>query len=80
MIYDRAGALFLTGLEDHAIHRYLPAGAAGKTETLLSSPQLQWPDTFAIGPDGALYVTTSQIDKQPTPPGPYKLFKVVRER
>jgi sugar lactone lactonase YvrE len=80
MIYDRAGALFLTGLEDHAIERYLPTGAAGKRETLLSSPQLQWPDTFAIGPDGALYVTTSQIDKQPTPPGPYKLFKIVRQR
>lgn len=77
MIYDHAGALFLTGLENHAITHYRPAGAAGKIETLLTSPQLQWPDTFAIGPDGALYVTTSQIDTQPHPPGPYKLFKII---
>jgi sugar lactone lactonase YvrE len=77
MMYDRAGAVFLTGLENHAVSRYVPAGAAGRIETLVSSPELQWPDTFAIGPDGALYVTTSQIDKQPHPPGPYRLFKVV---
>ena len=44
---------------------------------LVVATGLDNPRGLSFGPDGALYVTTSQIDKQPHPPGPYRLFKVV---
>ena len=28
---------------------------------LIQDPRLRWPDTFAQGPDGAIYFTTSHI-------------------
>jgi hypothetical protein len=36
---------------------------------LISNPQLLWPDTMAVGPDGYLYVTSSQHREQGFEPG-----------
>lgn len=32
-------------------------------ERLVVDRRLQWPDTFAQGPDGAMYVTASRINE-----------------
>jgi sugar lactone lactonase YvrE len=80
MAYDRAGRIFLTQLELNAITRFTPGPSGNRVETIYQSPELAWPDTFAVGPDGSLYVTTSQIHLQPTPPAPYKLFKLIPTR
>lgn len=37
----------------------------GKITTLAQDPRLRWPDTFAQGPDGAIYVTASHIQDSP---------------
>jgi sugar lactone lactonase YvrE len=55
--FDRRARLFISGVEDHAIRVRDDAGL----RTLLRDPELRWPDTFAEGPDGTMYVTDSRI-------------------
>ncbi|MGI4858785.1 MAG: SMP-30/gluconolactonase/LRE family protein [Janthinobacterium lividum] len=55
--FDRNGRLFITGVEDHSIK--VREGAT--VRTLLRDPHIRWPDTFALGPDGTMYVTDSRI-------------------
>jgi sugar lactone lactonase YvrE len=74
MIFDPQGYLYLTGVTQNAITRLTPAN---ELQIVTQDPQLKWPDSYAIGPDGALYVTTSQLHiprKQRTEP--YRLFKL----
>lgn len=74
MIYDAKGYLYLTGLTQDAVTRF---DLAGQFEIVAQNNQLKWPDSFAIGPDSALYVTTSQLHiprKQRTEP--YRIFKI----
>jgi sugar lactone lactonase YvrE len=55
--FDRDGRLLITAVEEHAIKMW-----NGTTlSTLLHEPGLCWPDTFAEGPDGSLYLTDSRI-------------------
>lgn len=59
---DASGRLFFTAVQDSAIKTLEPDG----TRTVLASdPRLRWPDTFAQGPDGTLYVTNSDITDSP---------------
>ena len=58
MIFDKKGYLYLSDAEHNAIARVTPAM---KLEMVLHDPRLIWPDTFAWGPDGFLYVSCSQI-------------------
>ncbi len=62
LIISRAdGRMYITSPQDDAIKvRDLRAGASGPT-LLVQDARLRWPDTFAEGPDGILYVTTSRI-------------------
>lgn len=62
MIVDDAGRLYHSALEADAVIRYLPNGTL---DTLVQDPRLRWPDSFALGPDDHLYVTTSQIHLSP---------------
>ncbi|QAY78232.1 SMP-30/gluconolactonase/LRE family protein [Sphingosinicella sp. BN140058] len=55
---DRQGRLYLSALEEDAVKRRLPDGAM---ETVVQDSRLRWPDSFAEGPDGAIYVTSSHI-------------------
>jgi len=55
-------SLYVTLPETSSIGvRDLAQGASGTMRTLIQDPRLRWPDTFAQGPDGSLYVTTSRI-------------------
>jgi sugar lactone lactonase YvrE len=57
------GQIYVTAIEDNAIVRYDPVSRT--TEAVTVDDRLQWPDSFAFGPDGSLYVTTSQIHLTP---------------
>jgi sugar lactone lactonase YvrE len=72
MFFDKKGNLYLSGLEQKAVLWLHPDE---KLDTLVQAPELAWPDSFATGPDGYLYLTTSQIHLGPTPPNPYRIYK-----
>ena len=57
------GSVYLTAFEKNAIVRFDPS--TRKITTIIEDDLLQWPDTLAWGPDGKLYVTTSQIHRMP---------------
>ena len=59
---DSASTLFFTAVQENAIK---VQKANGPRMTLVTDPRLRWPDTFAQGPDGALYVTNSGISDSP---------------
>lgn len=67
------GYLYLTAIEDNAIKLFL---SLGKLETVVEDPRLRWPDSIAFGPDGAMYVTTSQIHLGDDAREPYRIFKI----
>ena len=66
------GDLYLSAIEENAIKRMKPDG---RVEPVAKSPLLQWPDSFSRGPDGYMYVTSSQINVDPATRGSYRLFK-----
>lgn len=70
--FDHQGQLWLGGLEDSSLARYVPGG---KYERVLQDDRLKWPDTFAAGPDGKMYVTTAQIHLAPEERGPYEIYR-----
>ena len=81
MIEAPDGSIYLTDIEDSAIVRWNPA--ASEVSQVFQDKRLSWPDTLSWGPDGALYVTCSQIQNSPRFNGgadartkPYRLFKV----
>ena len=73
IMFDREGTLWLGGLEDSSLHRYVPGGAY---EQVIRDERLRWPDSFAQGPDGKIYVTTSQIHLPPAERGPYDIYRL----
>lgn len=77
LAFDRAGNLYLSAIEADAIHR-LTAG--GRLETVIHDPRIEWPDSFAPGPDGALYFTTSRLHLAPDPARPCAVFKLTPPR
>ncbi|GAB2793355.1 L-dopachrome tautomerase-related protein [Halomonas shantousis] len=80
MLMDASGRLYATDYEHNAIHRYDTGSASW--ETLVHDPRLLWPDTLSLGPDGGLYVTANQLQRQATYQGqderqkPYVLFRI----
>ena len=57
------GSVYLTAFEKNAIVHFDPG--TRKVTTIIEEDLLQWPDTLAWGPDGKLYITTSQIHRMP---------------
>ncbi len=62
MMCDPVGNVWITAFEENALVRVTPAG---KVETMVKDPRLQWPDSYCFTPDGQLYVTASMIHKMP---------------
>jgi sugar lactone lactonase YvrE len=62
LIMAADGTLYATEIEHDGIARRL---VDGTMEALASDPRLLWPDSMAIGPDGYLYVTANQLERQP---------------
>ncbi len=77
---DKRGTLWVTSPEDDALKARSPDGIM---RTVVQDKRLRWPDSLAEGPDGAIYVTSSQIqdmaqwhEKGSTRTQPYALWKV----
>ena len=84
MLMDAHGYLYLTALQRNAI--LVRTVRSNQLTRLVSDERLDWPDSLAMGPDGALYITTSQIHL--TAPfnggrsrleGPYALWRLPLE-
>lgn len=80
MIFDQKGNLYLGDPTTYSMIQVTPDL---KPHTWIKSPDLIWPDTYSISKDGYIYITTSQIHKQPDynnginkRVSPYKVFKV----
>jgi sugar lactone lactonase YvrE len=63
MLADESGNLLLASFENNSIDFWNVTDGAYRT--LIQDKRLQWPDSMAWGPDGTLYVTTSQIHRTP---------------
>jgi sugar lactone lactonase YvrE len=75
------GYLYLSDLRSDAIQRRKVPD--GKVEMVAADPRIEWPDSFAQGPDGAIYFSCSHIEQMPRFNGgksartePYAIFKV----
>ncbi len=81
LLYDRAGRLYVSAVEEQAVK----VREGGQLRTLLHDPALRWPDTFALGPDGTVYLTDSRIpDMQWFKPGqslalPTTLYRIAHD-
>jgi hypothetical protein len=73
LLWDGVDGIFISAIEENAVKRWsLDHGV----ETVVRDPRIAWPDSFARGPEGALYVTTSQIHRGPNPSDPYRVLRV----
>ena len=73
LLWDGADGIFISAIEEDAIKRWSPEGGV---ETVIADPRIAWPDSFALGPDGGLFVTTSQIHRGLNPPDPYRVLRI----
>jgi sugar lactone lactonase YvrE len=75
LLFGPAG-VYISSLEDGAIK---VVDNEGRVMTLVKDPRIQWPDSFAPGPDGSLWFTTSQIHLGPNPASPYRILKLTTQ-
>jgi sugar lactone lactonase YvrE len=57
LLIDSHGRMYISAVEENAIR----IREGDRVSVLLQDSRLRWPDTFAQGPDGAVYVTSSRI-------------------
>ena len=61
LLIGRDGRMYITSPQDDSVKVRDLAAPGSKPATLLQDRRLRWPDTFAEGPDGTIYFTTSHI-------------------
>ena len=61
LISRHDGRMYVTSPQDDSVKVRDLAAPGSKPTTLLQDGRLRWPDTFAEGPDGTIYFTTSHI-------------------
>jgi sugar lactone lactonase YvrE len=62
MIFDKSGNLHLGDYQNYKMEKITPAH---KQEDVVADEKLIWPDSYAISEDDYLYISCSQINKQP---------------
>jgi len=79
MVFDQQGNLYLGDPTTYSMIKVTPDR---KPHTWIHDSRLIWPDTYSISKDGYIYITTSQINKQPDynsgvnkRTSPYMVFK-----
>lgn len=77
MIADDEG-VYHTNLEDDSITRWNFESGDGTESIVQNSHWIHWPDSFAFGPDGDLYFTTSKIHLEATGTRrrPFRVLKI----
>ena len=61
LISRHDGKMYVTGPETNSVRVRDLAKHGSTTTTVVQDDRLHWPDTFAEGPNGAIYFTTSHI-------------------
>lgn len=59
---DADGAVYTSDYEHNGIRKRM---ADGTWQTIVHDPRVLWPDTLSVGPDGYLYFTANQVQRQP---------------
>lgn len=79
MIFDKKGNLYLGDMRVYSIYRLTPQLHLQK---LITDDRLIWPDSYSISKDGYLYISCSQIQRQPDyndgvnkRTGPYAIYR-----
>jgi sugar lactone lactonase YvrE len=72
LLYAHAG-VYVSALEEGAVKH---VDADGRVSTVVQDERIVWPDSFALGPDGSVWFTTSQIHLGPNPPAPYRILAI----
>ena len=72
LIFDAKGNLYLSSLEENAINRF---DTNHDRHLVVKDPRLSWPDSFALGPDGWIYVTTAMIHRGDDPGEPFRVWR-----
>jgi hypothetical protein len=62
MIFDRGGNLYQGDYQNYKMVKITPEH---KKEDVVAEERLIWRDSYAISDDGYLYISCSQINKQP---------------
>ncbi|WP_347558208.1 L-dopachrome tautomerase-related protein [Robbsia sp. KACC 23696] len=60
MTANRHGQIYMTALEHNGLMRF--DEKTGRISTVISDPDMVWPDTLAWGPDGDLYFVTGHLN------------------
>jgi len=67
------GDILISSIEDNSVKAF---GADGNIKIIIQSDKLVWPDSFAEGSDGSIYVTTTQLNRNITDLDPYRIWKI----
>lgn len=73
LLFGPDNKIYISALEHNAVMRTTPTG---KVETVVRSADINWVDSFSLGPDNELYFTDSFINRMPSYKGPYKLYRI----